>query len=167
MLSNAQFELMTTLQYDNRDLKRRVKEFETGDKYISMAEEHKKQLAAKERIIKGLELKLAEANRAIIDNRENWMQVFDDLEKEHGKALAIKDRWCKFYQERSLSYERRYNEMHGKHRATLSELYAAKAELEDGKEKAARLAAQLKLSHENSSIPSSQKPNLRRTHIHE
>jgi len=162
MLSNAQFELMTTLQYANIDLKRRVKEFENGDKYISMAEGYKKQLADKDRIIKGLELKLAEANRAVIINRENWMQVFSDLEKEHRKALAVKDRWCKFYQECSLTNERRYEELHGKYRAALSELYAVKAELEDGKEKAARLAAQLKLNHENSSMPSSQKPNRKK-----
>lgn len=162
MLSDAQFELMTNLQYTNRDLKRRVKEFETGGKYISMAGEHMKQLAAKDRIIKRLELELAAANSALITARNNWMQVFDDMERAHAKELGIKDRWIKAYRERSLEYECRCVALKDKLRDALGELYEVKGKLEDENEKAARLAAQLKLNHENSSIPSSQKPNRRK-----
>ena len=162
MLSNAQFEFMTSLQYANIDLKRRVKEFETGEKYISMAEEHKKQLASKDRIIKKLELELAAANSALVTARNNWMQVFEDIERAHAKELCIKDRWIKAYKERSLEYERRCVGLQDKFRDALSELYEAKSELEDEKEKAARLVAQIKRGHENSSIPSSQKPNRKK-----
>ena len=41
MMSDAQFELMTSLQYTNKDLKRRLREFETGEKYVSMKAAHK------------------------------------------------------------------------------------------------------------------------------
>jgi hypothetical protein len=162
MLSNAQFEYMTDLQYTNQHLRHRIKAFESGEKYTSMTAEHGRRLAANDIEIKKLRAELAISNSTIIANRNNWLQAFDDIEREHTKELGIKDRWIKAYRERSLEYERRYAELQDKHRDTLRELYAVKSELEEEREKAHRLISQLQRDHENSSVPSSQKPNRKK-----
>ena len=162
MMSNAQFDLMTSLQYVNRDQKRRLREFETGEKYASMKEEHKKQLAAKDEEIRRLKLELAKANSAITTIRNYWMQVVEDMQKEQAKELLTKDRRIKVLGERSLKYERQVDELKDVLREMRRDLYAVKGELEEEKEKKDRLVKQLKLNHENSSLSSSTKPNRKK-----
>jgi hypothetical protein len=162
MMSNAQFEIMTNLQYVNRDQKRRLREFETGAKYVSVKAEHQKQLAEKDKEIKGLKLSLAEANSATVTARNYWLQVIEDMEKEHTKELRANDKRIKELGERSLKYERRVDELKASLVEIRRELYAVKGEFEDEKEKSHRLVAQLNRDHENSSIPSSLKPNRKK-----
>ena len=162
MMSTAQFELMTSLQYTNRDQKRRLRAFETNEKYTSMKAEHKKQLAEKDEEIRRLKLELAKANSTIITVRNYWMQVFEDMQKEQAREVRAKDGRIKELGERSLKYERRVDELKDELRGMRGELYAVKSELEEEKEKKQRLVKQLKLNHENSSIPSSVKPNRKK-----
>jgi len=159
MMSNAQFELMTSLQYVNKDQKRRLREFETGERYASMRAEHRKQLADKDEEIRKLKLELAKANSAAITNRDNWMQTLEDLDKEHAREMRAKDRRINELFERALRAERRIDELLDAARGLRRELYAAKGELEEEKEKKQRLIVQLKRDHENSSLPSSMKIN--------
>ena len=162
MMSNVQFELMTSLQYTNKDLKRRLREFEAGEKYVSLKAEHKRQLAEKDKEMSKLKLELANANSTTVTVRNQWMQVNVEMEKEHAKALRVKDARIKELWERSLKYERRVDELKGELREMRRELYAAKVELEEEKEKKQRLTVQLNLNHENSSVPSSTKPNRKK-----
>ncbi|MCL2392866.1 MAG: transposase [Oscillospiraceae bacterium] len=162
MMSDAQFEYMTDLQYTNKHLKRRIKEFESGEKYTSMRAEHKRQLAAKDRENKKLKLQLAVAERAIIDNRNSWILTIEESGRAHAKEMRAKDARIKELYERSLKYERLYCDLLDIVKEMRSELYAVKTELEDEKEKAVRLVAQLKRDHENSSIPSSEKVNRKK-----
>jgi len=161
-MSDAQFEYMTDLQYTNKHLKHRIKEFESGEKYTSMRAEHRTQIDAKDREIKKLKLQLAVADRAIIDNRNSWMLTIEEAGREHAKEMRAKDLRIKVLYERSLKYEGLYCDLLDKLREVLSELYAVKTELEDEKEKSVRLVAQLKRDHENSSVPSSEKPNRKK-----
>ena len=158
MFNRAQFEMMTTLQYDNKALKHRVKKLESGEELVSIKALHKKELAAKDRKIRALETALAEANAAIVTNRENWMQVFDDVEKEHTKAVAALERRIKKMFERAIKSEGKTDKLLDEKREILRELYATKVALDEENEKRKRLVVQLKKDHENSSIPSSQKP---------
>ena len=162
MMSDAQFEYMTDLQYTNKHLKHRIKEFESGEKYTSMTAEHRKEIAAKDRELRKLTRLLALAERAIVDNRNSWILTLEETERAHAKEIRVKDARIKELYERSLKYEGLYCDMLDILREIRSELYAVKTELENEKEKAVRLVAQLKRDHENSSIPSSEKPNRKK-----
>jgi hypothetical protein len=156
------YEWFSNLQYKVKSLAERVKAFESGEKYNSMKAASKAQLAEKERENKRLKAELADANARNVTIRNNWSQVFDDLEKEHAKELAKKDREIKALEERALNAERQRDELKDKLLEKTREAYRIETELEEEKEKNQKLKAQINRNHENSSIPSSQKPNRKK-----
>jgi hypothetical protein len=158
----ANFEHITNLQYKVKALGARVQAFESGEKYASMKSAFNTQLSAKDREIRRLKSELAKSHAQLITMRHSWSQVFDDLDKEHAKELERKDRVLKMMEERALNAERQRDDAKTKITEKSRELYQAKSELEDEKEKIQRLVAQINLNHENSSIPSSQKPNRKK-----
>jgi len=94
--------------------------------------------------------------------RENWMQVYEDLQKSFSKEAAVYEKRIKELFNRAIRAEAKTDELLDEKRELLRELYAVKAELVEEKEKRARLVTQLKRNHENSSVPSSQKPNRKK-----
>jgi len=156
---NFNFEFLSNLQYKVKSLGARVAAFESGKKYMDMKAEMKTQLAEKERETKRLKSELADANARLVTMRENWWQVFEDMEKSQAEALEKKDRELKKMEERALNAERRVDEAKDKLLEKTRELYKIKAELEDEVGKNSTLKAQLKTNHENSSKPSSSNPN--------
>jgi hypothetical protein len=161
-MTNVQFELMTGLQYSNRDLKRRLREFETGEKYVSMRAQHREQLSGKDEEIRKLKLELAAANNATATVRANWMQVAEDMERGHLKELRAKDARINGLFERAIKAERREGELLDERREILKELYELKVELDDALGRNRKLLNQLNKDHENSSVPSSAKPNRKK-----
>lgn len=159
MTIGANFEYITNLQYKVKSLTFQVQSFKSGEKYISLRLQHKKQLAAKEREIARLKSDLASAHRETVTVRTNWMQVFEDISKEHEKALDEKDRKIKVLEERLLATQRQLDDAREKLREKMAELYQVKTELEEQKGANQQLKAQINRDYENSSIPSSQKPN--------
>jgi hypothetical protein len=153
------FEYTTNLQYKVKSLTAQLDAFRSGEKYLAMQSRHKAEIAAKNRGIRGLKSELAAARREVPDMARKWMQVFDDLEKEHAKALRGKDREIKESEGRALRAERQRDEAMDRLKAKNSELYRVKTELEDEKGKNLKLTAQVNRDFENSSIPSSLKPN--------
>ena len=153
------FEYITNLQYKVKTLTAQLKAFETGEKYITMKSELRTQLSAKDREIKSLKLELADAHCQTVTVRKSWMQVIEDVEKEHDKALQVKNRIIKSLEERAQRAERLLDEHKCKLRDKNKELYQVKVELEDEKGKVLKLRAQINRDYENSSNPSSLKPN--------
>jgi hypothetical protein len=94
--------------------------------------------------------------------RENWMQVYEDLQREFSKKAAAYEKRIKELFDRAIKAEARVDELMDERRGLLSELYAVKVELDEEKEKRARLVTQLNRNHENSSVPSSQNPNRKK-----
>jgi len=162
MMNNAAFDYMTNLQYKVKTLAARLDAFETGEKYVSMKAEFRSHLSMTEREIRRLKLELGNAHAQMVTNRKGWMQVFDDMEKEHDKALQKKDRIIKALEERALKAERLLDEHQDSLREKTRELYRVKTELEDEKGKVLKLKSQINRDHENSSIPSSLKPNRKK-----
>jgi len=156
------FEFMTNLQYRVKSLSARVAAFESGDKYTEMMAASKAQLAEKDREIKRLKSELADSNTRNVTMRENWWQVFDDMEKAHAKELKAKDQALKKMEERALNAERRLDETKDKLLEKTREVYQILSELEEEKGKNLKLTAQLNRDHENSSISSSMKPNRKK-----
>jgi len=158
-LINANFEFISNLQYKVKNLSARVQAFESGEKYTAMKSAFATQLSAKDREISRLKSELATAHAQLVTMRHNWSQVFDDLEKEYAKKLEKKERTIKEAEERALHAKRQCDDFRDRLKEKSLELYQARTELEEEKGRNQKLTAQINRDHENSSIPSSQKPN--------
>ena len=154
-LSKSGYEWLTNLQYKVKSLSERVAAFESGEIYLNLRTDHRDQLAAKDREFRKLSNELAKANAAFVTMREKWMQAFEDMEKEHAKDMAKKDRVQKATEERALNAERRLGEAKDKLLEKTRELYEVQTQLEEEKGKILKLTAQINRDYENSSIPSS------------
>jgi len=163
-MTNIQYEFMTNLQYENRDLKRQVKEFKSGDKYLSMKETHKKQLEAEYTRNRKLEKALAEANIKTSKIHSNYLRVIEDMEKEHAKALRAKNKRIDELYERSLRGERRADSYLDEIKELKKRYYETGVKYEDLLEINQKLMVQLKRNHENSSLPSSAKQTRKKIH---
>jgi len=155
----SNFEYMTNLEYKVKSLTAKLALFVSGEKYIVMHSEFKKQLIAKERKIKKLKLYLADAHCQLVTFRKNWMQVSDDVDKEHAKELKAKDCKIKELESRALKAEITLADTNDKFHNKRKELYQALTEIEEEKGKNLKLKAQINRDYENSSIPSSMKVN--------
>lgn len=157
--SNAVFEYVTNLQYKVKSLAFRLQSFESGEKYVSMRAEFERHLAAKDQKIKKLKLEIANARCETVTVRKNWLQVIDDLQAKHAKEMRREERIIKTLEGRALRAERHVDELKDENLALKRECYAVKTELEEERAKNQKLVAQINRNHENSSIPSSEKPN--------
>ena len=133
--------------------------FESGDKYQNILSEYKTLLSAKDYEIRKLNSELTAAGNLVVTMRRNWEDVFDDLQTEYAKALHKKDCKIKKLEERAVKAESQLCEVKTKLTAKNRELYRVKTELEDEQGKNQKLKAQINRDYENSSIPSSMKPN--------
>lgn len=158
-ISNYVFGYVTNLQYKVKSLTSKVKSYESGEKYVTMTTDFKRQLAAKDREIKKHKSKIADARRETVTVRNNWIQVIDDLQAEQAGEMQKKDRMIEALEKRALRAEKRVDELKDENLELKRECYAVKTELEEERNKNKKLIAQINRDHENSSIPSSEKPN--------
>jgi len=163
-MTDTQFEFMTHLQYENRDLKRQLREFKSGEKYLSMKAAHKKQLEVEHARNGRLEAALAEANIRTATVHRNYLQVIEDMEKEHAKEMRAKDKRIKELFERSLRGEHRADCYQDEIRDMKKQYYELGVKYEDLQEINSKLVIQLKRDHENSSLPSSAKQTRKKIH---
>ena len=131
MTISANFEHITSLQYKVKSLTFQVESFKSGEKYVSMRSEFAKQLAAKDREIKKIKSELADAHAETVTVRQNWMQVFDDISKEHEKELGEKERIIKKLKDQLFAAQRQLDETLDKLKDKIVELYQVKTELEE------------------------------------
>jgi hypothetical protein len=155
----GKFEFITNLQYKVKHLQNEVDAFTSGDKYVKMNSNFQAMLAERNREVKRLQNELSDSRSETVTVRNNWMQVFEDLQAEHAKEILNKERINKSLEERALKAERRVDELKDENLALKRERYAIQTELEEERAKNQKLLSQIKKTHENSSIPSSMKPN--------
>lgn len=159
---DSRFEYITNLQYKVKTLTARVCAFENGEKYIAIKSDYENRLSEKNRENKRLKLALAAANERTTTVRRNLQQVIEDMEKEHDRAIKAEKQKNKLLLERVFKAERFCDEERDKNREKLKELYEVKIQLEEEKDKNRKLISQIKRDHENSSLPSSTKPNRKK-----
>lgn len=149
------FEYATQLQYENKALRKRICLLESGEAYLRLRKEYERLLEEKEREIRHLKAELEDSRRQSARNRENWFQVYEDMEKEKKKEIRVKTaeirRMGKLFREAVCSRDR-WKE---KYLEQLRLKYEAETALEEEKGKNLKLRAQLNRDYENSSIPSS------------
>ena len=81
------FEYATQLQYENKALRERIRLLESGEAYIRLKKEYERLLEEKDREIRKLKAELDDSRRQSARNRENWFQVYEDMEKEKKKEI--------------------------------------------------------------------------------
>lgn len=149
------FEYVTNLQYKVKALQAQLEAYESGEAYQRQKNAYEKRLREKDRMIEALKKELARSHAETISVRNQWMEVFEDLEKEHQKALREEQRKTARMEKRMIAAQKGEDRWHEKWKQQQAELYAAKTELEEEKEKNRKLTARVNMDFENSSIPSS------------
>ena len=149
------FEYATQLQYENKALRERIRLLESGEAYIRLKKEYERLLEEKDREIRKLKAELDDSRRQSARNRENWFQVYEDMEKEKKKEIreTLADNWRLRKMLREAIRSR--DQWKTKYLEQLHLKYKAETELDEEKGKNLKLRAQLNRDYENSSIPSS------------
>lgn len=143
------------LKYRNSILRRQVENYQNGNAFNRLRDDYETIIHKKDIQIKMLEHDVAKAQNETVSSRKAWSEVFDDLEKEHKKEMAEKDREIASLKERVLEVERQRDAALDKARDKQQEIYKIGTELEEEKGKNQKLTAQVNKDFENSSIPSS------------
>ena len=111
---NTSFEYITTLEYRLKAATAEVMAFKSGEKYIKMQEEYLKELRHLERIIKRLEEELSIAHSETISVRNQWFEIFEELQKEFEHKLSISKKLNKQLEKRALSAEQQLADLRNK-----------------------------------------------------
>jgi hypothetical protein len=162
MLNKTSFNYIANLQYKIKDLTEQVKAHKSGEKYQKLVKFYEGCLAAKDRVIKQLKQELAEVRAQYVEVRKNWLEVTEDLESEHAKEMSQKNRIIDALQKAFWNAQNTIDDLKEKLISQKKEIYKVQTELEDEKGKVLKLKAQINRDYENSSIPSSQKPNRKK-----
>ena len=158
----GRFEYMTNLQYKVKNQQHELDLFRSGEKYIQMESGYRAVYDGMNREIERLKAELAAARAETITVRGYWFEVFEDIQAEHAKEMRKQERIVDIFETRALKAERLADELKDENLKLKQERYAALTELEEERGKNQKLTAQINKNYENSSIPSSQKPNRKK-----
>jgi hypothetical protein len=159
---SSNFEIITSLQYQNKSLREQVANFRSGEKYKQMDERLRLITKEKNATIKRLQYELSASNSNLVTMRNNWFEATSDIEKEHKKELTKKNAVIAKLEQALLKEKQSHDVTKDKLREKTVVLYDVMIELDDVKEKNSKLKAQLNRDHENSGIPSSMKLNRKK-----
>lgn len=152
---NDSFEYITFLQFRVKTLQNTVNDLKSGATYVKMCKKQQQRVRYYENLIKGLKKELELVKRTIIRNREQWYEVFEDMEKEKESMRLDYERRLKKSEERAEKAEARLAAEQEKTKEQRKKIYELETALEDEKGKNLKLTAQLNHDYENSSLPSS------------
>ncbi len=144
-----------TLQCRLKAAKAKLEEFRSGAAYAHVLELREEDQRYYHRIIGQLENELADAHAKTVSVRNQWFEVFEDVQKEHDKEISGLESKLRAMEERALKAERERDEARDEVKAIRHELYETASRLEEEQGKNLKLRAQLNRDYENSSIPSS------------
>ena len=102
---NTSFEYITLLQYRLKAAGTELEAFKSGRKYQDMENRHQKIVRALECRIKELERELAQTRRDMAAARENWFEVFEELEREFNRKLSAANKKARQMEKRALKAE--------------------------------------------------------------
>ena len=144
-----------TLQCRLKALKAEVQAFKSGEKYRQIKLLHQKDIHAYERKVQKQQAELSRAHSNAIDIRDQWFQIFEDMQKEYGRKLKELQKANQELEKRALKAECQRDEALGKITVLLRQMYETATELEEEKGRNLKLRAQMNRDYENSTMPSS------------
>ena len=149
------YEIMTSLQYKVKSLTAALNSFQSGEKYVKMQKEHQTEVAYLMQRNKELSKELEQLHRALIASREQWFQVFDDLQKESARNQKQAEKKIEYWKKRAFKAEKQRDDALIKVKEQRLHIYDVETALEKEQGKVLKLTAQINRDYENSSIPSS------------
>lgn len=152
---NGLSERLWHLELQNKALQNQLAGFKSGNAYVRLRNEYESILHEKDRKIRELEKELSEAHAQIIDNRNRWFLVYEDVQKEAGEAVKKKGKEAERLQKRAVKAEKQRDDALESVKEWRRKYYELSAETEDLKGLAKKLTAQVNKDFENSSLPSS------------
>ena len=152
---NASFEIIKSLQYQLKAANAELLAFRSGKKFIQMEAEHHKKTKHFETIIKELKSGLAKSHADIVSIRDQWFEIFEELQKEMEKERKEYEKKLKAMEQRALRAEKQRDEALDKVTQQRHKIYETETALEEEKGKSLKLEALLHHNYENSSLPSS------------
>ena len=160
---NASFEYTTTLEYRLKAANAQICAFKSGEIYVRMQEEYLKELRSLEREIRKLKDELSRARSETISVRNQWFEIFEELQKECERKLSALRKELERMERRAIKAERQRDAALDKVTRQRHKIYGLEMALEEEKGRNLKLRAQINRDYENSSIPSSK--TLRRKKI--
>lgn len=133
----------------------RIKELESGERYIQLKELHQKDCRAYERKLLKLQGELADSHKETIRVRNYWFQVFEDLMREFEQVQKKAGQELQTMEIRVLKAEKQRDDALDKVKELRIQYYETAARLEEEQGRNLKLQAQVNRDYENSSIPSS------------
>ena len=146
---------MTNLQYKLKSLTTELNSFQSGEKYVKMQKEHQTEVAHLTQLNKELSKELEQLHRALIALREQWFQVFEDLQKEFDRNQKQAEKKNEYWTNRAFKAEKQRDDALTKVKEQRLHIYDVETALENERGKVLKLTAQINRDYENSSIPSS------------
>lgn len=152
---NRSFEYITTLEYRLKAANAQILAFKSGEEYIRMQEEYLKELRFLEQKIRKLEDELSRAHSETVSVRNQWFEIFEDLQKECARKLSALRKESEQMEKRAIKAEKQRDDALDKVTQQRHKIYALETALEEEKGRNLKLRAQISRDYENSSIPSS------------
>ena len=146
---------MTSLQYKLKVLTAEIRSFQSGEKYVKMQKEHQSEVAHLTHKNKELSKKLEHSHRELITSRNQWFEVFEDMQKESARKLKQAEKEIQYWKKRAFQAEKQLEDAITKAKEQRLHIYEVETALEDEKGKVLKLTAQMNRDYENSSLPSS------------
>ena len=134
---------------------RQLEAYRSGNKYTSLRADYEAVCNKLNRRIRELESELSKSHAETVTVRNNWSEIFDDLEKEHLKETEALKRELFAMEKRALRAEKKTDDLKDKLTAERREKYDLGTQLEEAEGKIQKLTAQVNKDFSNSSIPSS------------
>ena len=106
----------------------RIKELESGERYIHLQELHQKEYMAYERKLRRLTQDLAAAHRETIRVRNYWFQVLEDMQRELEQAKRKAEQELKKMEKRALDAEKQRDDALDKAKEIRLQYYETAAE---------------------------------------
>ena len=152
---NASFEYTTTLEYRLKAANAQICAFKSGEIYVRMQEEYLKELRSLEREIRKLKDELSHARSETVSVRNQWFEIFEELQKECERKLSALRKELERMERRAIKAERQRDAALDKVTRQRHKIYGLEMALEEEKGRNLKLRAQINRDYENSSIPSS------------
>jgi len=144
------------LELKVKALENMVNSFRSGNAYVRLRKDYESVIHGKEICIKRLEKELSKMHSQIIDNRNQWFDVSEEMEKEFHKTIKMKDKKIQELERRALKAECQRDDALGRTAEWRKKYYELSGRLEELEGLNKKLTAQVKQNFENSSIASSQ-----------
>ena len=152
---SSSWEIITTLQYRLKAAHQELDAFYSGEKYVRMEKQRLAHVRALECKVAKLEASVAKEHSHAITIRNQWFEIFEQLQKECDRKVAEAEKKAALMEKRAIRAERQRDAALDKVTLQRRELYKVKTELDDEKQRIQKLTAQINRNYENSSIPSS------------